>query len=124
MFAATLAATCGNMLYHFFRDIGFVFTLGPWKAIAGFRVYALYTLALGCGIGISQLRSSRTGLNRNWLSRVLAATRVIGFFWATEIARRAGADHFPGREISIRFHRPPLRPGSHRFRRSGYGLAC
>ena len=54
MIAATLAAaTFGNMLYHFFRDIDLVFQLGPWKAIAGFQVYALYTLLLGCGIAIS-----------------------------------------------------------------------
>jgi hypothetical protein len=94
MFAATLAAaTLGNMLYHFFRDIGFVFTLGPWKAIAGFRVYALYTLALGCGIGISQLRSPRIGLDRNGFSRVLSATRVIGFFCLLHIFDYSGRDH-------------------------------
>jgi hypothetical protein len=60
LFAATLAAaTFGNMLYHFFRDIDLVWKYGPWKAIVGFRVYAFYTLLLGCGIGISQLRGTK-----------------------------------------------------------------
>jgi hypothetical protein len=94
MFAATLAAaTAGNIIYHFLRDIDFVFTLGPWKAIAGFRVYAVYTLLLGCGIGISQLRKPHTAPNKDCFSRVLAATRVIGFFCLLHIFDYTGRDH-------------------------------
>jgi hypothetical protein len=102
MFAATLAAaTFGNMLYHFFRDIDFVFKLGPWKAIAGFRVYALYTLALGCGIGISQMWGRRTAMSASRFSRILPVTRVVGFFCLLHIFDYTGRDHSIAQHVNF-----------------------
>jgi hypothetical protein len=94
MFAATLAAaTFGNMIYHFFRDINLVIQLGPWKAIAGFRVYALYSMVLGCGIGISQMWQQRVTVPKNWWGSILPATRVIAFFCLLHIFDYTGRDH-------------------------------
>jgi len=105
MFAATLAAaTFGNMIYHFLRDIGFVFTLGPWKAIAGYRVYALYSLALGSGIGISQLRRPSVALDKSGVGGVLAATRVIGFFCLLHIFDYTGRDHSITQHVHFLLH--------------------
>jgi hypothetical protein len=95
MFAATLAAaTVGNMIYHFFRDVDFVWALGPWKAIAGFRVYAVYTLLLGCGIGISQLRGPTNRIRGGFIrTRVLPSAGVIGFFCLIHVFDYCGRDH-------------------------------
>ena len=88
------AATFGNMLYHFFRDIDFVWLVGPWKAIVGFRVYAFYTLLLGCGIGISQLRRPRTpALGGPWLHRIAPTVAVLGFFSLIRVFDYSGRDH-------------------------------
>ncbi len=105
MFAATLAAaTFGNMIYHFFRDIDFVFTLGPWKAIAGYRVYAVYCLALGCGIGISQMRGQRAALAESSLGRIVRVTRVIGFFCLLHIFDYADRDHSITQHMNFLLH--------------------
>ena len=105
MFAATLAAaTFGNMIYHFFRDIDLVFQLGPWKAITGFRVYALYTLALGCGIGVSQMWQQRVSALQSWWGRVLPATRVIAFFCLLHIFDYTGRDHSIAQHMRFLLH--------------------
>jgi Ca2+/Na+ antiporter len=58
VFAATLAAAgFGNALFHFLRDIDFIIEKGLWQALIGFQVYATYTLILGAGIAVSQMRS-------------------------------------------------------------------
>src|SRR2546422_7362134 len=36
MVASLAAATLGNMMYHFMRDIEYVVQLGLWKAVVGF----------------------------------------------------------------------------------------
>ena len=57
VFAATLAAAgFGNAIYHFLRDIQFIIDKGLWRALVGFQVYLAYSLILGIGIGVSQLR--------------------------------------------------------------------
>ena len=105
MFAATLAAaTFGNIIYHFLRDINLVFTLGPWKAIAGYRVYAVYTLLLGCGIGISQLRKPLTAPNQSWSGGALASVRVIGFFCLLHIFDYTGRDHSITQHVKFLLH--------------------
>lgn len=95
LFAATLAAAgFGNMLYHFFRDIDFLWMYGPWKAITGFRVYAFYTLLLGCGIGISQLRGHKPDRQGGFVrTRLQPAVAVIGFFCLVHIFDYTGRDH-------------------------------
>ena len=94
MFAATIAAaTVGNMLYHFFRDIDAVWTYGIWKSIVGFRVYAFYTLVLGCGIGISQMRRKKRARGGRWRTQVRPALGVISFFCLVHIFDYTGRDH-------------------------------
>jgi D-alanyl-lipoteichoic acid acyltransferase DltB (MBOAT superfamily) len=95
LFAATLAAaTIGNMLYHFFRDIDLVWKVGLWKAIVGFRVYAFYTLLLGCGIGISQLRGRKPRTDGGFLrTRIQPALAVLSFFCLVHIFDYTGRDH-------------------------------
>ncbi|MGD0128313.1 MAG: hypothetical protein ABSF46_23380 [Terriglobia bacterium] len=98
--AATLAAaTFGNMLYHFCRDIHYVFQLGLWRAIAGFRVYAVYSLALGVGIVISQLRGKKVEhASLPFYRRVLACVGVVGFFCLLEVF------DYEGRTDTLRTH--------------------
>src|SRR5207302_25851 len=58
--AATFAAaTLGNLVYHFCRDIHYVFELGFWRALTGFQVYAFYAVVLGASIALSQLSGKR-----------------------------------------------------------------
>ena len=81
LFVATLsAASLGNMLYHFSRDYHYVAELGFWRAVSGFHVFAVYTLVLGIGIGISQLRNRRQQTALHAARRVLASVSVIFFF--------------------------------------------
>ena len=93
--AATLAAaTFGNMLYHFCRDIHYVFQLGLWGAIAGFRVYAVYSLALGVGIVISQLRGKKVEhASLPFYRRVIASVGVVGFFCLLDVFDYEGRTH-------------------------------
>lgn len=57
LFVATLvAAGFGNFLFHFYRDSHEILRLGYWNALAAYRVYACYALALGTAIAISQMR--------------------------------------------------------------------
>jgi hypothetical protein len=93
--AATLAAaTFGNLLYHFCRNIHYVFQLGPWGAIAGFRVYAVYSLALGVGIVISQLRGKKIEhASLPFYRRVIACVGVIVFFCLLDVFDYEGRTH-------------------------------
>ena len=57
-FCATfMAAGVGNAIYHFVRNVDFVWSLGPVQAIEGFGSYAFYCTLLALGIAISQLRA-------------------------------------------------------------------
>jgi hypothetical protein len=83
MLAATFAAAgLGNMIYHFMRDIDYVFRMGLWKAVSGFQVYAFYAVALSAGIGISQLRSAQRKAGQpHWFrARVVAPGTVLLFY--------------------------------------------
>lgn len=83
--ATFFAAGVGNYLYHFFRDIDLVRTLGPVRAIEGSLTYAAYCLMLSAGICCSQLLtasgSSETGRRRS----ALAVAWVITFYCITNI---------------------------------------
>ncbi len=106
LFAATLAAaTFGNMLYHFFRDIDLVWKYGPWEAIIGFRVYAFYTLLLGFGIGISQLRGNKPKTDGGFLrTRVQPAVAVLSFFCLVHIFDYTGRDHTITQHVRFLLH--------------------
>jgi len=97
--AATFAAaTLGNMVYHFCRDIHYVFELGFWGALTGFQVYAFYAMVLGASIAISQLRGKRAPESLPFHRRVMASVGVIGFYCLLEIF------NFEGRSHSLRTH--------------------
>jgi hypothetical protein len=56
-FATFMAAGVGNALYHFFRDVDLLFSMGPRAALLGFDSYVFYCVVLALSIAISQLRS-------------------------------------------------------------------
>jgi hypothetical protein len=82
-FAATVAAaSVGNMLFHFFRDIYLCAEIGLWPAIAGFHVYAIYCLVLGTAIGISQIRSRKLeDAQASWFRRQVWPRFCVGGFY-------------------------------------------
>ena len=80
-FATFCAATVGNLIFHFMRDINYVAELGLGKALLGFDVYGFQCLALGTAIGISQLRGKKRSANGHWLrDHVVPATGMLSFF--------------------------------------------
>jgi hypothetical protein len=85
-FATLSAATLGNLIYHFIRDIHYVAELGLGKALVGFHVYGFHCLVLGIAIGISQLRGKKRPVNGNWLrEQVVPAAGMLGFFCVLHI---------------------------------------
>ena len=82
--AATLAAaTFGNMLVHFLAYFENVVTLGLGVALVRFESFALYSILLGTGIALSQLRENRLPRHRalppRW-RRALNTLAVLLFF--------------------------------------------
>lgn len=63
-FATFMAASVGNILYHFMKDIKSVLELGLIPSVTGFATYCFYSLVLAAGIIISQLlpRKATTAL--------------------------------------------------------------
>jgi hypothetical protein len=93
--AATFAAaTLGNLIYHFCRDIEYVFDMGLWRALAGFQVYAFYTVVLGAAIAVSQLRGKRPPLaSLPFHRRVMSSAGVIGFYCLLGVFNYEGRSH-------------------------------
>jgi hypothetical protein len=92
--AATFAAaTVGNMIYHFCRDIEYVSVLGFWRALAGFQVYAFYATILGTSIVLSQLRGKRAPDSLPFYRRVISSAGVIGFYCLLEVFDYEGRSH-------------------------------
>lgn len=80
--ATLAAATLGNMIYHFMRDIEYVPQLGLWKALLGFHVYAFYALVLGLGIVVSQIRDRRRRSHApSWIRDRLWPPLSVGLFF-------------------------------------------
>ena len=98
--AATFAAaTLGNLIYHFCRDIQCVFDLGLWRALAGLQVYAFYAVGLGTAIAISQMRGKRPPLGSlPFHRRLMSSAGVIGFYCLL------GVFNYEGRSHSLRTH--------------------
>jgi len=98
--AATFAAaTLGNLIYHFCRDIHYVSDLGLWPAVAGLQVYAFYAVVLGAAIAISQLRGKRPPLGSlPFHRRMLSSAGVVGFYCLL------GVFNYEGRSHSLRTH--------------------
>jgi hypothetical protein len=103
-FAATIAAaTLGNMIYHFCRDFHYVAEMGLGAALAGFQVYAFYTLLLGLGIGLSQMRPRRAGSphQASFGRRLLASAVVIAFFCLLEVFDYEPRSHTLGTHLAF-----------------------
>lgn len=84
--AATFcAAGLGNYLFHLFRDIDLVRTLGPVQAIVGSQTSAFYCLLLSFGIAASQLGGAPSPAARSGAHRVFATLRVLGFYCLVSI---------------------------------------
>jgi hypothetical protein len=96
--ATFAAATFGNALYHLCKDFFYVTDMGFWAALAGFRVYLLYSTILGAGIVASQLRGHKLDANRPWFRRALASSGVLAFFCLLEVF------DYEGRTHSLRTH--------------------
>jgi len=80
-FATLCAATLGNMVFHFIRDIHYVAELGLGQALIGFDVYGFQCLALGIAIGISQLRGKKRSAHGPWLRETAIPTAgMLGFY--------------------------------------------
>lgn len=99
--AATFcAAGLGNYLFHFFRDIYLVRTLGPAQAIIGSQTYAFYCLVLSLGIASSQLVPARASASQtSGIGRIFAFLRVVGFYCMLSLFSYEGrtltlSDHF------------------------------
>jgi hypothetical protein len=80
-FATFVAASVGNLLFHFMRDIHKVVNLGLPRTIVGYDTYVFYSLILALGISVSQVRSRKPHASRGWLHQRLAAPAVVfGFY--------------------------------------------
>lgn len=80
-FAATLAAaTFGNILFHYLRDIEAIEELGLGRAFAAKEAYVVYATLLGVGIGVSQLRARRDRAQSGLRRALVTPACVLGFF--------------------------------------------
>lgn len=96
--ATFFAAGVGNYLYHFFRDIDFVRTLGWRQAIVGSGTYAFYCVLLAAGISCSQIRKQANSPSPTH-GRASAAVGVVAFYCFVNLFAYDGrtltlADHF------------------------------
>ena len=81
-FVATLAAASfGNFLYHYLRDLEFMSIHGPWQALLAKSNYMFYCAVLGLAIGVSQLRVRLDLVDQHWTKRhLLRPSLVVGFY--------------------------------------------
>ena len=91
--AATFCAAClGNIFFHFIRDLDYVEELGLTRAVAGFRLYALYCVLLAAGIVASQLRSTAARAPGGWFDRIRTTAAVAGFYCMLQAFAYTGRD--------------------------------
>lgn len=85
-FATIMAATVGNFIFHFVRDISLTQHYGFTNQLEYFQGQAVYYVVLGVGIGLSQMRIHRERTRRGWLRRqVLPSINVLGFYCFLQI---------------------------------------
>lgn len=82
LFAASFAAAgFGNFVFHFYRDAHLILRDGFLGGLAGYHVYACYTLLLGTAVGISQLRQQgRRRRPPTGIRRGVAIAGVLSFY--------------------------------------------
>jgi hypothetical protein len=83
------------MEFHFLRNPQFIVQLGLWRAVAGFQVYAFYTVVLAMGIAVSQIRARRAPRPppRGFRGRVLTPAAVVLFYCLLSIFDEVGRSH-------------------------------
>jgi hypothetical protein len=102
--ATFAAAFFGNIFYHFCRDLNLIATLGLWKAITGFHVYAFYCFLLATGISISQLRAGRPKPSGFLRARVAPVICVALFYMLINIFAYLGRDYPISEHFRYFFH--------------------
>ena len=81
IFATLAAASFGNVLFHFLRELGAIADKGFWPTLWSFRVYMFYGIVLGVAISISQLYENKGTKDRSWLRRnIITPVYVVGFY--------------------------------------------
>lgn len=80
-FATLMAAGFGNVLFHFIRDVQYVFRMGFLEALVAIHVYMFYGMVLGTAIGISQLRMRKRVGPRPWWSEYITAPAGVILFY-------------------------------------------
>ena len=101
-FATIMAATVGNFIYHFMRDIRSTYTpsVGFAQQFLGFQTFAFYCVVLGVGLGLSQMRIHLKKTHQGWVRRQLVPSiSVLGFYcilqiFAVTYSQYSLMDHF------------------------------
>jgi hypothetical protein len=80
-FATFMAAGVGNAIFHFFRQLDLLFTMGVREATLGFSSYLVYCVVLATAIGVSQARTGNAGAAirpASWAERLKSFVCVWG----------------------------------------------
>ena len=86
IFATLAAATFGNVLFHFLRELGAIADKGFWLTLWSFRVYMFYGIVLGAAISISQLYENKGVKDKSWLRKnIITPIYVVGFYCVLSI---------------------------------------
>jgi lipoprotein signal peptidase len=106
LFVATImAATVGNFIYHFMRDIRFAVDVGLLQYIQAFQVHAFYCVVLGVAIGLSQARIHRRAAHPSWIrARLLPSAGVLGFFCILQVFATTYTEYSLANRFSFIFH--------------------
>ena len=100
-----MAATVGNFIFHFIDDIKYSADHGFTGQLLGFQSFAFYCLALGVGIGISQMRTRRNKPYQSWVRRRLApSVGVLIFYCLIRIFDEPDTQFSLGDHFSFFFH--------------------
>ena len=81
IFATFAAASFGNVLFHFLRELGPIADKGFWLTLWSFRVYMFYGIVLGAAISISQLYEKKGAKNRSWLRKNIITPGYVVVFY-------------------------------------------
>jgi hypothetical protein len=81
-FATIIAATVGNILFHYFLIIPEIMRKGILPASKGYIPFIIYAAALGIAIAVSQLRNlNRPSGQGYWLKRCIISPAIVIFFF-------------------------------------------
>jgi len=104
-FATFMAATVGNFIFHFIRDIRYTAEFGLAHQLFGFQTFAFYCVVLGVGIGISQMRVHRHKTSQLAVHKRLSSTAgVLCFYCVLSIFSSTFSDYTLGDHFSFLFH--------------------